>query len=383
MNLLFVVVNKQLVLHDLTTLFVQTEAVLDAAGEEDEGKEDSEEEGVEECLTETHIPYLVVERTLHIAHIMLFAEPGLVGLVIHKGFGGEISAVVTFLQLKEFHGGLQHIDTLFWGFCQIVGVCTQTVGGCLVALAVTNLRQGDISYAVGTDGIALHGIRLGGGEIVFHGEGGDVVVEIHALGVGHLRDIRNALVEVMTGAVTLAQASMNLGDEHQGIGNPVVVTRHGRQDEVLAAILHGQLVLVFGHVPVGEALDDLVAHGEVGNAMGFVLGLLHLLEGLCHMTVFIIGHSLVIQTLSQSLLVARSCELVDAVADNRIGGDGAVLQVVQLDRSQKVQWLVLFRQVGEGDAVQTHLCRVELVVVQKTVDLRELFAVGPTAHEEE
>ena len=101
------------------------------------------------------------------------------------------------------------------------------------------------------------------------------------------------------------------------------------------------------------------------------------------MTVFIIGHSLVIQTLSQSLLVARSCELVDAVADNRIGGDGAVLQVVQLDRSQKVQWLVLFRQVGEGDAVQTHLCRVEFVVVQKTVDLRELFAVGPTAHEEE
>ena len=83
MNLLFVVVNKQLVLHDLTTLFVQTEAVLDAAGEEDEGKEDSEEEGVEEGLTETHIPYLVVERTLHIAHIMLLTEPGLVGLVIH------------------------------------------------------------------------------------------------------------------------------------------------------------------------------------------------------------------------------------------------------------------------------------------------------------
>ena len=105
---------------------------------------------------------------------------------------------------------MQYIDALFWGFCQIVGVCTQTVGGCLVALAVTNLRQGDISYAVGTDGIALHGIRLGGGEIVFHGEGGDVVVEIYTLGVGHLRDIRNALVEVMTGAVTLAQASMNL-----------------------------------------------------------------------------------------------------------------------------------------------------------------------------
>ena len=100
---------------------------------------------------------------------------------------------------------------------------------------------------------------------------------------------------------------------------------------------------MLGHVPVGETLDDFMTDGEVVDVLGNGLRLFHGGERLRHMTLLIVGYCLIIQTLGQSLLVVEVGEHIDARADDGVGGNGMVAQVVQLDSDQVVERLIVSR----------------------------------------
>ena len=146
----------------------------------------------------------------------------------YKRLTCTIRLLVPLLLRIQPHDLLEHKDALTWIGSKVAGLITKTVNGNVVStLAVAYLRQRDVTHAVGSYIITLHSISMGSRKIGLHGNRSDIVVEVHALGVGHIFHIGDTLVEVVLGAVALIHAGIDLRDEHQGIGNPVAIIGHG------------------------------------------------------------------------------------------------------------------------------------------------------------